>query len=131
MDRSKVNILIVDDVNSIRSNLKSVLIGLKFTQILTANNGIEAIAVIQSNPVHLILADWHMNPVTGFEVLEFVRSNPQFQNIGFIMVTAETSKDKVIGAIDEGVDSYIAKPLTIQQIDLKVTEVLKKKKVLT
>jgi two-component system chemotaxis response regulator CheY len=131
MLREEVNILIVDDVNTMRVQVKDLLISFGFRNITTAENGDLAKVALSSKDFHLILCDWHMTPVDGMEFLKHVRGQPQTKNIAFIMVTAEGTKEKVVEAIKAGVDDYLIKPLTLDQIETKVHGVLARKQVLT
>jgi two-component system, chemotaxis family, chemotaxis protein CheY len=129
MEKPDVKILIVDDVNTIRIHLKEILISAGFRKIKTLANAQEAIELLDQEEMHLILADWHMSPVDGLELLKYVRATPKTKNTPFIMVTAEATRDLVMTAIILGVDDYIVKPLSTLQVE-KIVNVLRKKKVL-
>lgn len=129
MDPNDVNILVVDDVNTVRIQLNDLLKSFGFGQIRTAGSVPEATRVLASEPVHLILCDWHMSPMTGFEFLRSVRQHPEHQKVAFIMVTAEATKERVLEAIQAGVDDYIVKPLTLSQMN-KIYKVLVKRQVI-
>lgn len=130
MLREDVEILVVDDVNAMRVQIKELLKGFGFKRIHLAGNGEEAKAQLRQEKVHLILADWRMEPVDGLELLRFVRSEVHLKNIPFILVTAETTKERVVEAIQQGVDNYLVKPLTPVEIQNKVYGTLLKKQVL-
>ncbi len=127
MKREEVSILIVDDVNTIRVQVKELLKSFGFRKISVAQSGIEAQMALQTETFHLILCDWHMSPMDGIELLKFVRTDPKLIKIAFIMVTAESTKEKVVEAIQSGVDDYLVKPLTPLQIQNKVYGALLRK----
>jgi two-component system chemotaxis response regulator CheY len=127
----EVNILVVDDVNTMRVQIRDLLKTFGFRKIVVNSNGEEAKRTLQSEAFQLILCDWHMAPINGLEVLRFLRTDAVLKEIPFIMVTAENTKDRVIEAVKEGVDDYLVKPLTPMQIQTKVYGVLLKKKVLS
>lgn len=129
MERSDVKILIVDDVNTIRIHLKDILISSGFRKVKTFGNAEEVKPYLDQEEVHLILADWHMSPIDGLELLKYVRGSNRHKRVPFIMVTAEATRELVMTAIILGVDDYIVKPLSLAQVD-KVVNVLKKKKVI-
>lgn len=131
MLREEVSILVVDDVNTMRLQIRELLRSFGFRKITMVANGEEAKQVLASDQVQLILSDWHMEPVDGIELLRFIRSFPQTKEIPFILVTAETTREKVMEAIKAGVDDYLIKPLTLQQIQNKVYGVLLRKQVLS
>ncbi len=127
MQREDVSILIVDDVNTIRVQIRELLKSFGFKKIATAQNGIEAQVLLESEPVHIILADWHMSPVDGHELLLWVRAHRKLARTAFIMVTAENTQAMVVKALKNGVDDFVIKPLTPMQIQNKVYGVLLKK----
>jgi two-component system chemotaxis response regulator CheY len=130
MLREEVGILVVDDVNTMRVQIKDLLNSFGFRKITLAASGEEAKTKLTAEPIHLILCDWHMTPTDGLEFLKFVRAQEQHKNIAFIMVTAESTKERVVEAIKTGVDDYLVKPLTQAQIQNKVYGVLLRKQVL-
>ena len=125
-----ISILVVDDVQTMRTQISSLLGLSGFKKVQVASNGLEACQLLLSQPFQLIIADWQMNPMNGLEFVNFVRSHPSLNGIPFIMLTAETTKEKVIEAIRAGIDDYIVKPLTQDHILLKVGIVLKKRNVI-
>jgi two-component system chemotaxis response regulator CheY len=130
MLREELGILVVDDVNTMRIQIKELLKGFGFKHIVLAGSGAEAKQFLQTEKIHLILSDWQMSPTDGIELLQFVRSSPEHKDIAFIMVTAESTKEKVMAAIQAGVDNYLVKPLTPTEIESKVYGVLLKKQLL-
>ncbi len=130
MLREEVGILVVDDVNAVRVQVRELLKTFGFKRILIAANGAEAIQMLNSEQIQLVMADWSMLPTDGMELLKYIRSHPQHQDTSFVMVTAESIRERVIEAIQAGVDDYIVKPLTAEQIQSKVYGVLLKKKVI-
>jgi two-component system chemotaxis response regulator CheY len=130
MLREEVNILVVDDVNTMRVQIKELLRSFGFRKVLLADNGEQAKLLLDTEPVHLILCDWHMAPTDGIEFLKYVRAHQQHKGMAFIMVTAESTKERVVDAIKLGVDDYLVKPLTPVQIQNKVYGVLLRKQVL-
>jgi two-component system chemotaxis response regulator CheY len=130
MRHEEVQCLVVDDVNSMRVQLKDLLRMFGFTHIKTLGNGEEAKEALSSQTFHLVLADWHMEPTNGLDLLKYVRSQPKLKDIAFLLVTAESTKERVVEAIQAGVDDYLIKPLTILQVQNKVYGVLFKKKII-
>lgn len=122
------NILVVDDVNTMRTQIKELLIGFGFHNVDTVANGEEAKAALTSKTYHLVLSDWHMEPTNGMELLKFVRANATLKPMAFLMITAESTKERVVEAIKSGVDDYLVKPLTRAQIETKVYTILLKKR---
>lgn len=130
MDRVDINVLIVDDVQAVRTNVRELLKGYGFRNITVAANGAEAKHYLMTQKIHLVLCDWHMEVMDGFELLDFVRRGPDpgLKEIGFLLVTADSTKEHVIKAVQAGVDDYLVKPLTIGQIQDRVAKCLVKRK---
>lgn len=124
---SDINVLVVDDVNAVRAQVKQMLKECGFKSITLAANGAEARAALEAERYHLVLSDWYMEPVDGLELLRFIRSHPQLLKLPFIMVTAEGTREKVIQAIQLGIDDYMVKPLTPANIQTKVIGLLLKR----
>lgn len=130
MKLQEVKILVVDDVNAIRVQIQELLLQVGFERVLLAENGAVAQNLIERESVNMVLCDWHMKPVDGMELLKFCRSNPRFKDMGFVMVTAESTKELVVEAIKSGVDDYLVKPLTVESVQTKVINALLKKRIL-
>ena len=129
MDKGDVNILIVDDVNAIRVQLKEILKSFGFKKMKSVQNAEEAKQIIEDELFHIILCDWHIGPTSGLEFLKYIRQHPDFKNMAFVMVTAENTKEGVMQAVQAGIDDYIVKPITLTSMD-KVQRALVKKQVL-
>jgi two-component system, chemotaxis family, chemotaxis protein CheY len=71
----------------------------------------------------LVISDWNMQPMTGFDLLRQVRADPVLANTPFIMVTAESKTENVIAARKAGVSSYIVKPFNAQTLKAKIEAV--------
>ena len=127
MNISDVRVLVVDDVHAMRIQLKEILRSFGFQSIENASNGLEAQKVMEKQEFELVLSDWYMEPVNGLQLLEWVKANPKTKKTVFVMVTAENIREEVMKAIVAGVDGYIVKPLTMQQISTKVVGMLKKR----
>src|SRR3954469_5332795 len=99
MTVADVPVLIVDDVNSTRFQIRDLLKECGFRRITLAANGEEAKVCIQIDHPGLILCDWYMTPTDGLEVLKFARGNETSKTVPFLMVTGEGTKERVIEAI--------------------------------
>jgi CheY-like chemotaxis protein len=129
VEQADVKILVIDDVNAVRIQFRDLLRSFGFKNVKLAGNAQEAKAALEAEPFHLVLCDWHMTPVNGYEFLKFVRQHPALGKMAFIMVTAETTREMVLEAIQSGVDDYIIKPLTLNHMS-KIYSVLLKRQVL-
>lgn len=132
MTKEEVSILVVDDVNSIRVHVRELLKSFGFKKVTIAQSSQDALTILASEKIDLVLADWHMDGSTtsGLDLLKIVRSIEAYRAIPFVLVTGESTKEYVLQAIQAGVDDYVVKPLTLVQIQSKVYSVLLKKGVL-
>ena len=123
VDKS-INILVVDDYKSMTRIVRSLMEQLGFHNVDEALNGPDALALIQSKDYGLVLSDWNMQPMSGFELLKKVRAEPRTKDLPFVMVTAEAKVDNVVAARQAGVNNYIIKPFTLAVLKQKLSTVL-------
>jgi two-component system chemotaxis response regulator CheY len=116
-------VLIVDDYNTMVRIIRNLLRQLGFEHIDDANDGTEALAKMQQRKYGLVISDWNMEPMTGFDLLQQVRSDPGLATTPFIMVTAESKTENVIAAKKAGVSNYIVKPFNAQTLKSKIDAV--------
>ena len=116
-------VLIVDDYNTMVRIIRNLLKQLGFVHIDDANDGAEAFAKMQQRTYGLVISDWNMEPMTGYALLQQVRSDPVLATTPFIMVTAESKTENVIAAKKAGVSNYIVKPFNAQTLKSKIDAV--------
>ena len=125
MDLNK-KVLVVDDFATMRRIVKNILKQIGFTNIIEADDGSTALAMLKKDKVDLIMSDWNMPKVTGLDLLKAVRSDESIKDIPFLMVTAEGQKDNIIQAVQAGVSNYIVKPFTADTVKEKLEQISKK-----
>lgn len=105
--------LVVDDSGTMRRILGSLLHDLGF-DVVEAGNGREALAGLQKDapPPDVALVDWNMLDMNGLEFVRCVRSEPRFQKLPLMMVTAETDTAHIAAALAAGANEYVMKPFT-------------------
>ena len=117
-----MKILIVDDFATMRKILKNVLTQIGFKNIMEAEDGEAALKALKKDKYDLVLCDWSMPEMPGIELLGKIRSDNDLKEVPFIMVTAETNKDKILEAVKAGVSNYIVKPFTTETVDEKLKQ---------
>ena len=122
VDRS-MPILIVDDYNTMIRIIRNLLRQLGFTDIDDAPDGSIALSKLQIKQYALVISDWNMEPMTGYELLKQVRADPVLSQTPFIMVTAESKTENVIAAKQAGVNNYIVKPFNADTLKSKIEAV--------
>jgi two-component system chemotaxis response regulator CheY len=116
-------ILVVDDYNTMIRIIRNLLRQLGFQDIDDAPDGSVALSKMQSKRYGLVISDWNMEPMTGYELLKTVRSSPDLGATPFIMVTAESKTENVIAAKQAGVNNYIVKPFNADTLKSKIEAV--------
>lgn len=118
-----MKILVVDDFATMRRIVKNILTQLGFKNIIEADDGTSALAVLKSEKIGLIVSDWNMPKMTGLDLLKAVRADANTTNIPFIMVTAEAQQDNIILAVKAKVSQYIVKPFTAETLAEKLAKI--------
>jgi two-component system, chemotaxis family, chemotaxis protein CheY len=116
------SILIVDDSGAMRSVVRKLLTQLGFSNLDEASDGEAALAKISDKYFGLVISDWNMEPMSGKALLEQVRANKKHANLPFIMMTADTSIDKILQAKTAGVTCFIKKPFHAQDLQAKISQ---------
>jgi two-component system chemotaxis response regulator CheY len=115
-----IPILVVDDYQTMVRIIRNLLKQIGYENVDEASNGQAALAMIQNKRYGLVISDWNMEPMTGFELLQKVRSDPAHTSVPFIMVTAESKTDNVVAARKAGVNNYIVKPFNAAMLKAKI-----------
>jgi two-component system chemotaxis response regulator CheY len=116
-------ILVVDDYKTMIRIIRNLLKQLGFNDVDEAADGTEALAKLRARRYGLVISDWNMEPMTGYELLKEMRSDTQLARTPFIMVTAESKTENVIAAKKAGVSNYIVKPFSAEVLKGKIAAV--------
>ncbi|TLP45556.1 MULTISPECIES: response regulator [Cohaesibacter] len=116
-------VLVVDDYKTMIRIIKNLLKQLGFEDVDDAADGTEALAKMQDRRYGLVISDWNMEPMTGYELLKQVRASDSLSKTPFIMVTAESKTENVIAAKKAGVNNYIVKPFNAATLKTKIDAV--------
>ena len=113
-------ILVVDDYNTMIRIIRNLLRQLGYEDVDDAADGASA---LRDRRYGLVISDWNMEPMSGYDLLKEIRGDPNLAGTPFIMVTAESKTDNVIAAKKAGVDNYIVKPFNAQTLKSKIETV--------
>ena len=120
-----MNVLIVDDYNTMLRIIKNLLKQLGFPNVDEATDGEAALEKVKNKHYGLIISDWNMEPMTGLDLLKSIReSGESYAEVPFIMVTAVSKTENVIAAKKAGVNNYIVKPFNAETLKTKMTSVI-------
>lgn len=117
-------ILVVDDYNTMVRIIRKLLKQIGYENVDEASNGEEALTKIKAKTYGLIISDWNMEPMTGFDLLKHVRADEGTSKTPFILVTAESKPENVMAAQKAGVSSYLVKPFSAPVLKEKIDSVL-------
>jgi two-component system chemotaxis response regulator CheY len=116
-------ILVVDDYGTMIRIIRNLLKQIGFENIDDASDGSAALVKLRTTRYGLIISDWNMEPMTGYELLKTVRADPAMATTPFIMITAESKTENVIAAKKAGVNNYIVKPFNAPTLKAKIEAV--------
>lgn len=121
---TSIPVLVVDDYQTMTRIIRNLLKQIGFSDVDDASDGTDALEKIASRQYGLVISDWNMEPMTGFELLKHIRANERTRTIPFIMVTAESKAENVIAAKKAGVNNYIVKPFNADTLRKKIESVI-------
>lgn len=116
-------VLVVDDYKTMVRIITNLLRQLGFSNIDEANDGQAALEKLRERKYGLVISDWNMEPMTGYDLLQQVRADERLSHTPFIMVTAEAKTENVIAAKKAGANNYIVKPFNAATLQSKIESV--------
>ncbi|HZH11215.1 MAG TPA: response regulator [Microvirga sp.] len=116
-------VLVVDDYQTMVRILRNLLKQIGFNDVDDASDGQAALEKLRSKKYGLVISDWNMAPMTGYELLQQVRADAELSSLPFIMVTAEAKTENVVAAKKAGVNNYIVKPFNAETLRSKISAV--------
>lgn len=120
------DVLVVDDSKAALFMFKKIvaLSGAPVNNIWTAENGKEALRVLEEHKTHLIMTDINMPEMNGFQLIEQVKKDPRFRDIPIIVITTEGRDKYIEKATQLGAVDYIKKPFQPEQVKQLILETL-------
>ncbi len=122
-----IKILIADDDPDIRDVLKITLAEQNY-ETIEAKNGEEALEIIRSKPLDLVLLDYKMPKMDGLQVCDLIKKDLLLAHLPIIMVTGKGEINDKIDGIDSGADDYIVKPFEPKELLARIRMVLRRTK---
>ena len=125
---ARLQILVVDDSEYMRGVMRTVLRAIGVTKVHEAENGAAAIGLLRETPIDIIFADWMMQPMSGPELVQFLRSSDASPDpyIPIVMVTAHTEMRNIKQARDIGVTEFLAKPITAKSVFERLVAIIER-----
>jgi two-component system chemotaxis response regulator CheY len=116
-------ILVVDDYKTTIRIVHSLLRQLGFDNLDEAASGEEALGKLKRKSYGLVISDWNMEPMTGYDLLKSVRGDAALSRTPFIMITAESKTENVVAAKQAGANNYIVKPFNAETLKQKMSTI--------
>ena len=113
-------VLVVEDSQTTVRIVRALLSRIGFKHVDDAPDGLTALVKMSERKYDLVIADWNMEPMNGYELLKQVRSDPRFAKTRIILMTAESNGEHVVAAKRAGASNYIGKPFTAEALKAKI-----------
>lgn len=122
-----MRLMLVEDSPKMRDLIKAMLKSLGYGEVVEAMHGGHAWEEMCSRRVDLLLTNWDMPVMSGLELVEKVRRDAEYDDLPVVLFTTRAGKEGVIEAIKAGVDAYMVKPFTPQELKAKIQSAQKKR----
>ncbi|MCL2812092.1 MAG: response regulator [Clostridia bacterium] len=118
-----MKLLVVDDSSVIRKVIRAAADVLQL-ETMEAQDGVEALKILSAHyqEIDLVLLDWNMPEMSGYDVLVHIKSNEKYKDIPVMMVTTEGQRNSIVAAVRAGADNYLTKPFTVEELETKIIE---------
>ena len=121
-DPNAFRLLIVEDNSELRM-LMSQLLCSKY-HVVTASNGREALDIIHSQDLDIVISDVMMPEMDGYELTHDIKQDPDYGYLPIILLTAKTQKEDQKAALTAGADDYITKPFRLSDLELRIDNIV-------
>ena len=113
-------VLVVDDYRTMVRIIRNFLRQLGFEDVDGASDGSAALEMMHDKDYGLVISDWNMAPMTGYDLLREVRKDDDLSRARFIMVTADGTSENQVAAKRAGVNDYLLKPFNAATLRSKI-----------
>lgn len=121
-----LSVLVIDDSKFIRDTVRRILRSVGVGKIRMAPNGMVGLKMVSQDRFDVVLCDLSMEPINGMRFVEFLRKheNPKLRGLPVIILTMHNEQEIVRKAIEQGIDGYLLKPVSIKSIKQRIEQVL-------
>lgn len=116
----KMPVLVVDDYGTMLRIIRHFLRQLGFADVDGASDGRAALQMMHQKDYGLVISDWNMAPMTGYDLLRAVRADGDLSRTPFIMVTGDGASEHAAAAERAGVSNYLLKPFNAMTLKTKI-----------
>jgi two-component system, chemotaxis family, chemotaxis protein CheY len=118
-------ILVADDSTATRALIAAALADLQNVRVERVSTGIEALKLLSTIEIDLVLTDIHMPEINGLELVRFIKSDERLRSIPVIVISTEATEDDRRRALALGADDYLPKPFTAQQLQHTINKLMR------
>ena len=123
-----IRVLCAEDNPNLRKVLVNIVKKIGYTDVVEAEDGVQAWEHIEQGGVGLVLTDWSMPRMNGMELIQKIRRGKGgIAKLPILMITAADTKSSIVDAAEAGVDAYIIKPFSVGTIQEKIEQALAKR----
>jgi two-component system chemotaxis response regulator CheY len=121
-----LKMLLVDDNHHMRVLLSEILRAIGVRQVFEANDGAEALQIMRTHQIDIIMTDLAMQPLDGIDFVRLLRNSPDSPNpmAPVIMITGHSTSRRVTEARDVGVNEFLSKPVTARGVLERIAQVV-------
>jgi len=119
-----IRVLVVDDLEAMRMSVCDILRHLGFTNVVQAQDGNQALAMLRSQDVDFLITDLDMPGMDGVALVRALRSDDALKDIPVLFLTGQGEKSRVVEAAQAGVNDYMLKPFTMALLESKIRAIL-------
>jgi two-component system chemotaxis response regulator CheY len=123
---SSIQVLVVDDQQSMRVLVRTCLTQIGIKDIRDASDGEAGLKELITKPAHLVISDFNMPKIDGLAFLRAIRAHPPIASTAFVMLTGRADAELVQRAVQFGVNNFLVKPFTTAQLKAKLETVFGK-----
>jgi len=120
------NILIIEDQEDLRELIRYNLERLDLYEVTESGNANDALILMEDISVDLILLDLMLPGLKGLEFLKIIKSNPDYDHIAVVIISAKTDEEDIVKGLNLGADDYLTKPFSIKVLMAKVESILRR-----
>ena len=118
--------LVVDDFSTMRRIVRNLLKELGYNNVEEAEDGAQALDMLDSGRFQFVVSDWNMPNLDGLEMLKGIRASESLKHLPVLMVTAEAKKENIIAAAQAGANGYVVKPFSAATLEEKLDRIFEK-----
>ncbi len=119
-----MKVLVVDDSPTMRRMVKNVLAKLGYSDVLEAEDGMQALKMLEEHSVEFLIIDWNMPGVSGIEIIHWLRRQEAYRSLPVLMISIRNNREDIMQAAQAQVSGYLLKPFSPATLQQKIEQIL-------